>query len=391
MNKQRHGKICIAGRNQICVDAIEYLLETVPAERLVICPSEKDVGISGWQPSVRRFAREMGLTVMELAEVEKVKDLEFISLEYDKIIKPDRFLTDRLYNMHFSALPEYKGMYTSALPILHGKKRTGVTFHKIDSGIDTGPIIKQSLFQIQQDWTARDLYFAYMKNGYNLFCEVYKCLDLEKSYKESAQGAEISTYYSRKSIDYSNIELDLNVTAYQLINQIRAYSFREYQTPEVQGFPIAKWRVTDARSTELPGTVVSKRENFIEVATIDYNVELYRARFYEWFDDISYEDVDRLDIEFIDIRDRHGWTPLIRAVWTGDQEKCKFLLEQGACPNFPNANGTTPLMYSLSSKNNGKKDIAKMLIKYGADIGRPDRFGKTLADYHPAEYIELAL
>lgn len=70
-------------------------------------------------------------------------DLIFISLEFDKIVNPDLFKDARLYNIHFSLLPSYKGMYTSAIPILNGEEMVGVTFHEIDKGIDTGNIIAQ--------------------------------------------------------------------------------------------------------------------------------------------------------------------------------------------------------------------------------------------------------
>ena len=55
-------------------------------------------------------------------------------------------------------------MYTSCLPILNGETITGVTLHKIDSGIDTGYIIKQKVFKININDTARDLYLKYLKN-----------------------------------------------------------------------------------------------------------------------------------------------------------------------------------------------------------------------------------
>ena len=69
-------------------------------------------------------------------------------IEFDQIIKPTEFRSNRLFNIHFSYLPEFKGMYTSAIPILQGSTHTGVTLHGIDQGIDTGPIIAQEKFEI---------------------------------------------------------------------------------------------------------------------------------------------------------------------------------------------------------------------------------------------------
>ena len=58
-----------------------------------------------------------------------------------EIIKTKNFKSNKLFNLHFSLLPSYKGMHTSAFPILNGEKYSGVTIHKIDNGIDTGDII----------------------------------------------------------------------------------------------------------------------------------------------------------------------------------------------------------------------------------------------------------
>ena len=45
------------------------------------------------------------------------------------------------------------------------KKNTGVTLHKIDSGIDTGNIIDQAIFQVDKKITARDSYINILKLG----------------------------------------------------------------------------------------------------------------------------------------------------------------------------------------------------------------------------------
>lgn len=47
----------------------------------------------------------------------------FISLEFDRLVKPELFKKGKPYNIHFSILPKYKGMYTSIWPILNGEKK----------------------------------------------------------------------------------------------------------------------------------------------------------------------------------------------------------------------------------------------------------------------------
>ena len=161
-------KICIAGKNDIACNSLKYLIEeiNINKEDIVVLPNKTDEGINKWQKSLKRIAIDNNINVIsDIDKLYNIEDLIFISLEYDKIIDVNLFKSKKLYNIHFSKLPSYKGMYTSAWPILNGENYSGVTLHKIDNGIDTGDIIDQLEFKIDINWTCRDLYFTYLKEG----------------------------------------------------------------------------------------------------------------------------------------------------------------------------------------------------------------------------------
>lgn len=181
----------------------------------------------------------------------KIEDLVFISTEYDRIIKPHLFKTRGLYNIHFSLLPAYKGVYMSAWPILNGETYSGVTLHEIEPGIDTGDIISQKKFKLSSKETAFSLYFKFIKYGTAL---VIKNIDrlINHNYKTCPQSSVGSTYYSKKSIDYRNLTIDLNTTATQIGRQIRAFYFPIYQIMRVYKFPIKDFRITQEKSIESP-------------------------------------------------------------------------------------------------------------------------------------------
>ena len=48
--------------------------------------------------------------IIELEDAYNIKDMIFLSLEFDQIIIPERFQTTELYNIHFSLLPKYRGV-----------------------------------------------------------------------------------------------------------------------------------------------------------------------------------------------------------------------------------------------------------------------------------------
>jgi methionyl-tRNA formyltransferase len=305
----------------------------------------------------------------------------FVSLEFDRIVRPEAFKSDRLYNIHFSALPAYKGMYTSALPILHGAGVSGVTLHEIDQGIDTGPMIGRSLFNLADTWTARDLYFAYLTHGFDLFCDQFDRLVADERPFATDQPAGGATYFSRLAIDYGKLTINLRDTAHGVARQLRAFSFREYQVPNVEGMEVGAWHILRERSQKSPGTILEFGEDSLTIATIDYDIRLERFRDWEWFRLKANDSTEGLDPRRIDYADRKGWTPLIRAAYAGDVSLCRRLLEAGADPNKPNMNGTTPLMYACSGQEPDR--VANVLLGYGADPEQTDRFGRDLKSYHP--------
>ena len=60
-------------------------------------------------------------------------------------------------NLHPSLLPKYRGMSPQHWPIINGDKKTGITVHFIDDGVDTGDIIIQQEMEIKSDETVFQL------------------------------------------------------------------------------------------------------------------------------------------------------------------------------------------------------------------------------------------
>lgn len=271
--------ICIAGKNDIAVNAINYLYQkgynNAPYTLGVLC-NKNDIGKDSWQKSLKKCARELGIKEYILEELYHLKDLVFISLEYDKIINIDRFRSRKLYNIHFSLLPKYKGMYTSAWPILNNESKSGVTLHKIDSGIDTGEIIDQLDFEIGKQDTARDLYFKYLKKGEDLFKKNIKMLIENDNISSIKQSLDNSTYYSKKTIDYGNLSIDINKTAYEIQTQLRAFTFREFQVPKILGRHIIKSEIISENSKLKAGNIIEECDEYLILSTIDYNIKLYK-------------------------------------------------------------------------------------------------------------------
>lgn len=267
--------IVIAGKNEIACSMLKFIIENYNNYLIKVVLNKNETGIDDWQPSLKKLALSKNIQIILLNEVYNIKDCIFISCEFDRIIKPKLFNTKKLYNIHFSKLPEYKGMYTSCLPILHNKKETGVTLHKIDKGIDTGDIIDQYVFPICPEDTAYDLYLKYNKHGYELIKKNFKNL-LQNNFKYYKQSFKNSSYYSKKSLDFKNINVDYIKTANEIKNQIHAYSFVYYQLPLFNNIKIIRAEVLLDKSIEAPKKIVKETNNYIIINTIDYNIKLFK-------------------------------------------------------------------------------------------------------------------
>lgn len=76
------------------------------------------------------------------------------------LIFPPEILTRpnlKIFNYHNSLLPAHRGVNAEAWTIYNGDKTTGVTWHKVDQGIDTGDILAQVEFSVPPHITAGEL------------------------------------------------------------------------------------------------------------------------------------------------------------------------------------------------------------------------------------------
>jgi phosphoribosylglycinamide formyltransferase-1 len=85
----------------------------------------------------------------------------------------DRF-PDRVLNVHPTLLPAFPGRHSVEAAVAYGVRVHGVTVHRVDTGIDTGPILAQSARPFPEPVDAGAVRAALAPIERQLLCEVVR-------------------------------------------------------------------------------------------------------------------------------------------------------------------------------------------------------------------------
>src|SRR5215831_4089139 len=119
------------------------------------------------EDTVTRRAHELSVPVLSdvsLAGVQRAIEESqphcTVVSSYDRILGPRILDHGKFVNVHYAALPKYRGRANVNWAILNGEPETAITIHAIAPGLDAGNILFQQTIGIGPDDTAADIYSA---------------------------------------------------------------------------------------------------------------------------------------------------------------------------------------------------------------------------------------
>lgn len=166
------------------------------------------------------------------------------------------------FNLHPGPLPRYAGLNAVSWAIYRGEQTHGVTLHKMASGIDTGAIVYQSLFGIEETDSALTLYARCIREGVALILRLLDTVSRdETAIPLTAQDLSQREYFSKQAPE--NGRLVWTRTAKEVVNFVRACDYHPFPSPwghpraELKGREIAllKARRTGQACNAPPGIV----------------------------------------------------------------------------------------------------------------------------------------
>ena len=189
--------ILISGRGS----NMEYILKSIKRKRI---PINQEVVISNKQNAKGlKIAKKLGINTVIIES----KGFKGSRWDYDKkiiatlkqhgvtpknglvclagfmrIISPQfvRKYKNRIMNIHPALLPAFLGLDVQKQAVEYGVKFSGCTVHFVDEGVDTGPIIIQSVVRIKNRDTSKTLAKRILKEEHKIYPETVRLLAKKK-------------------------------------------------------------------------------------------------------------------------------------------------------------------------------------------------------------------
>lgn len=183
-------------------------------------------------PPVKAAALELGLPVVQpekLRSPEAMAQLQawvpdlIVVAAFGQILRPAVLDLPRFgcVNVHGSLLPRWRGAAPIQAAILAGDRETGITIMKMDSGVDTGPMLSQRAIPISADDTAGSVFEKMSALGADLLLETLP-LYLSGGLQLRPQPEEGVTY--ARMLKKEDGLLDFTRPAEELVRRVRAFN-----------------------------------------------------------------------------------------------------------------------------------------------------------------------
>jgi len=170
MKVEKSSKIIIVGGHEQACNILEFLVEEGLGEIVICVVRQDDNGEDEVFPSLLKRSKEYNIPTLQPKNLNSNSVIRCISrLEADIVLSLQNNMIFSsewvslfknklgIVNVHYSPLPKYAGFWPEMWAIYNEEKRFAVTMHYVTDGVDTGPVIAQRWFDINDDDTRRTL------------------------------------------------------------------------------------------------------------------------------------------------------------------------------------------------------------------------------------------
>lgn len=247
-------------------------------------------------------------------EVESVNSLQFkkrlLKLNPDIVLVgswPEKFKKEiydipkiATINAHPSLLPQYRGPNPYFWTIRNGEPVSGITFHLMDKGFDTGAILAQEEVKIYPSDTGKSLKERTVLTARGVVCELLKALR-EDIIIPLTQREDKATYYSTPS----DLELDFTKSAeenYALIRAIYPWGSAYFYHNDtcLAASPFGVEIISNDTEYKTAGVITNIEGNCLSILCGDNKILKFSVQLYKKFDKIFTKNYIKRDVKIGD-------------------------------------------------------------------------------------------
>ena len=277
--------ILFAATPKIALETLETIYESKHNLIGVVCAEEKRSGrgLKFVKSPIRVFAEEKKIKIFSYNEIKNKKfkpTLKKLNIDlllvfaFGHIIKEDLLNVAKhgSFNIHTSLLPKYRGAAPIQRSLINCDQETGITFMKMDTGLDTGPIVKSVKFSIEEGMNTEDLEKMMSDISSRNIIQIIDSIK-ENKFSLIEQNEKESSYAPK--ITKAEARIDWTKSAKEIVGKINGFcpnpcAFSEYRDERII-FHRAKVNALPASN---PGTIIRADKKELLVSGMDKCVEI---------------------------------------------------------------------------------------------------------------------
>lgn len=264
-------KVIFMGTPEFSCPTLQKLIDDQEIEIIAVYTKEPKVAGRGHKvtnSAIHNLALKHNLKVITPKTLKtKESQAEFINLKADVavvvaygLILPKEILEGTklgCINIHPSLLPRWRGAAPIQRTIIESDDETGITIIKMDEGVDSGNIIVQERFTIDNQILSSELEAKLSIMGAEILLKTLKEIN-SGNFQETKQNISLVTY--AKKLEKEEAGINWNLEAKKIHDKIRGLNstigtFFIYQNERIK---ILKSEIINLENNEIPGKIINK-------------------------------------------------------------------------------------------------------------------------------------
>ena len=274
-------RIAVAATPHLAIPTLDWLLQSEHDLIRVFTTAPKPSGRGGrlTRSDVAHWCEEKKITCIEISSVSDftsfLEDLDCVVVIAFGMLLPQNLLDipqHGFINLHFSALPRWRGAAPVQRAIENGDTHLGATVFALDAGMDTGPIYRTELFERDPEMRASEALVFLAGQGVALIATTLK--DIESSVAPTLQKVDGASTARKLSKDEAII--NWGQTARVIQQKVLAFYPNPIARTIFRGdvLKITRVRVAIDDDHQLAPGEVATTKNSLFIGTSDRSLEI---------------------------------------------------------------------------------------------------------------------